>query len=51
MEKIIITIKGKRSFDTREEANEFKKSIGNKYKCMWECRYPDITFYIVEFHE
>lgn len=32
MDKITIEFKGKKSFDTKEEALDFGKSLGDKYK-------------------
>lgn len=51
MEDFIISFKGKRSFDTKEEAMVFAKSLKDKYKTCYEVRYPDRKFYIVEFEE
>lgn len=47
----VITFKGKRTFDTEEEAWEFKKSLGDKYRSITKVEYPDMTFYIVDFEE
>lgn len=47
----VITFKGKRTFDTEEEAWEFKKSLGDKYRAIHKVEYPDMTFYIVDFEE
>lgn len=47
----VITFKGKRTFDTEEEAREFKKSLGDKYRAIHKVEYPDMTFYIVDFEE
>lgn len=51
MEPIIIEFKGKRSFDTLEEAKAFAKELGDRYLRIYRCRYPDLEFYIVEFKE
>ena len=51
MEPIIIEFKGKRSFDTYEEAKTFAEEIGDRYLRTYKCRYPDLEFYIVEFKE
>lgn len=51
MEKITIEFKGKKSFDTREEAIAFSKTLGDKYKSTYKIEYPDCVFYIVEFEE
>lgn len=50
-EPIIIEFKGKRSFDTYEEAKAFAKELGDRYLRTYKCRYPDLEFYIVEFKE
>ena len=44
-----LVFEGYRNFDTREEADSFRKEIGDRFLRMTECRYPDITFYVVEY--
>lgn len=51
MENFTIEFKGRKSFDTREEAMEFSKTLGDKYKACYKVEYPDCVFYIVEFEE
>lgn len=51
MESIVIEFKGKKSFDTLEEAKTFKKELGDRYLRTWKSIHPDMTFYIVEFKE
>jgi hypothetical protein len=51
MVEIAIEFKGKRSFDTEEEAKDFRKTIGDKYRATYRVDYPDSTFFIVEFEE
>ena len=51
MDKFIIKFKGKKSFDTYEKAEEFRKELGDKYLRTFKCTYPDAEFYIVEFNE
>ena len=48
---IQISFKGKKTFDTLEEAKKFIERIGTRYKALKKCTYPDMTFYIVEFTE
>lgn len=45
----ILTFEGYKSFDTREEADGFVTELGDRFIRMTECRYPDLTFYIVEY--
>lgn len=45
----ILTFEGYKSFDTREEADEFVTELGDRFVRMTECKYPDLTFYIVEY--
>lgn len=45
----ILTFKGYKKFDTREEADEFVTELGNRFIRMTECKYPDLIFYIVEY--
>lgn len=54
MEKLksfTIEFKGRKSFDTKEEAIAFSKTLGDKYKAAYKVEYPDCVFYIVEFEE
>lgn len=44
-----LVFEGYKSFDTLKEAETFKKELGNRYRCIKKCVYPDITFYIVEY--
>ena len=45
----ILTFEGYKNFDTREEADEFVTELGDRFIRMTECRYPDLTFYVVEY--
>lgn len=51
MEEFTIKFKGRKSFNTREDAIEFSKTLGDKYKACYKVEYPDCLFYIVEFEE
>ena len=51
MDKFTIEFKGRKSFDTKEEAIAFSKTLGDKYKATYKIEYPDCVFYIVEFEE
>lgn len=46
-----ITFKGRKSFDTLEEANEYKKKLGNRFKTCYKLEYSDFTFFVVEYDE
>lgn len=48
---IKLTFKGKKSFDTKEEAVEFAKTLEGRVNYIQECEYPDMTFYIVDYEE
>lgn len=48
---IEIKFPGKQSFDTIEEVNAFKETIGDRYRRTYKVEYPDMTYYIVEFDE
>ena len=45
----ILTFEGYKSFDTREEADKFTTELGDRFIRIIECKYPDLTFYIVEY--
>ena len=45
----VLTFEGYANFDTRKEADEFVRELGDRFIRMTECRYPDLTFYIVEY--
>ena len=51
MGPFVIEFKGKKAFDTIEEAKAFKEELGDRYLRTYRCRYPDAEFYIVEFKE
>lgn len=44
-----LVFEGYKNFDTREEADEFVTELGDRFIRMTECRYPDLTFYVVEY--
>lgn len=44
-----LVFEGYRSFDTLDEAEVFRKELGDRYLSTTECKYPDITFYIVQY--
>lgn len=45
----VISFEGYKTFDTLEEARVFTNELGDRWICIRECRYPDMTFYIVEY--
>lgn len=46
---IEIDFPGKKTFDTLEEAQAFKRTLGDRYLRMWKSEYPDCTLYTVDF--
>ena len=50
-EPVKVEFKGKITCDTLDEVEHVKKKLGDIYIASYKCKYPDITFYIVEFKE
>lgn len=46
---IEIDFPGKKTFDTLEEAQAFKRTLGDRYRRTWKSEYPDCTLYTVDF--
>jgi len=48
---IDVEFKGIKNFDTLEEAQAFKMSLGDRFKKLYKVTYPDCEWYTVEYFE